>query len=68
MFGEYLTTFTSRTGQVRADLFRVGQIVNAHVSFPTGMDATSVTDPYLSELRAYARQNGFEGQLRLVYS
>jgi hypothetical protein len=68
VFGDYLMTFTSRTGQVRADLFRVGRVVQAHVSFPTGLDATSVTEPYLSDLWDYARQNGFADQFRLIYS
>jgi hypothetical protein len=38
-FGEYITTFSSKGGQVRADLFRTGRVVVAHVSFPTGLDA-----------------------------
>jgi hypothetical protein len=71
VFGEYLTTFTSRTGQVRADIFRINRerpVVQAHVSFPTGLDPKFVTDPYLSELWNYARENGFADQFRLVYS
>lgn len=67
-FGEYVTTFTSKTGQVRADLFRVGPFVQAHVSFPTGLDPTSVSDPYLTELWNYAREHGLADQFRLVYS
>ena len=68
VFGDYLTTFTSRTGQVRADFFRVDRELQAHVSFPTGLDATSVTDGYLSDLWNYARENGFADQFRLIYS
>lgn len=68
IFGEYLTTFTSSGGQIRADLFRRGRVVEAHVSFPTGLDASSVTDPYLSELWNYARAEGVADHFRLVYS
>lgn len=68
VFGDYVTTFTSRTGQVRADFFRVGRVVQVHVSFPTGLDAASVTEPYLSDLTNYARQNGFADQIRVIYS
>jgi hypothetical protein len=68
VFGEYLDTFLSRTGQVRADLFRRGQIVVAHVSFPTGLDANTVKDPYVSELWQYARDHNFADQFKLVLS
>lgn len=67
-FGEYLTTFTSDRGQVRADLFRRGGVVVAHVSFPTGLDAGTVTDPYVSALWDYARDHGFPDHFRVVYS
>jgi hypothetical protein len=67
-FGEYLITFISKRGQVRADLFRRGRVVEAHVSFPTGLDAGSVTDPYVSELWNYAREHEFPDQFRVVLS
>jgi hypothetical protein len=67
-FGEYLTTFESGGGQVRADLFRTSKAVVAHVSFPTGLDAGSVTDPYVNELRNYATTEGFADRFRLIYS
>ena len=67
-FGEYITTFTSKGGQVRADLFRKGREVVAHVSFPTGRDAGSVTDPYVSELWDYARTEGIADNFRVVLS
>jgi hypothetical protein len=67
LFGEYLTTFTSSGGQVRADLFRRGKVLVAYVTFPTGFDAGSVTDPYVSELRDYAREQGYPDQLRIIY-
>jgi hypothetical protein len=65
-FGDYLTTFKSRAGQVRADLFRSSKLVKAYVSFPTGLDAGRVTDPYVSELWAYAREQGFADRFRVV--
>jgi hypothetical protein len=67
-FGEYLTTFTSHRGQVRADLFRRGKVLVAHVSFPTGLDASRVTDPYVSELWDYAREQGYPDDFRVIYS
>ena len=68
-FGEYITTFTSRGGQVvRADLFRTGRVVVAHVSFPTGLDASDVTDPYVSELWNYAREQGIAGNFKVILS
>jgi hypothetical protein len=67
-FGEYLDTFKSKNGQVRADLFRKGRIVVAHVSFLTGLDANTVKDPYVSELWQYARQHNFAEQFKVVMS
>jgi hypothetical protein len=67
-FGEYLITFLSTGGQVRADFFRRGRAVVAHVSFPTGLAATSAADPYISELWTYAREQGFPDHFRVVYS
>jgi hypothetical protein len=67
-FGVYITTFTSRDGQVRADLFRTGRVVVAHVSFPTGLDASSVTDPYVSELWNYARAEGIADNFKVLLS
>ncbi len=67
-FGEYMITFVSRSGQVRADLFRKRGVVIAHVWFPTGLDAGRATDPYYSELWDYAREQGFSDQFRVVYS
>jgi hypothetical protein len=68
VFGEYLITFISDRGQVRADLFRRGGVVVAHVSFPTGLDGGSVTDPYVGALSDYAREHGFSDHFRVVYS
>jgi hypothetical protein len=66
--GEYLITFISDHGQVRADFFRRGTGVTAHVWFPTGLDATKVTDGYYSELWDYAREHEFQDRFRVVLS
>jgi hypothetical protein len=63
--GDYLTTFTSKGGQVRADIYRRGRLVEAHVWFPTGLDSTQVTDPYISELENYAREHGVKDVFRV---
>jgi len=68
MFGDYLVTFLSEHHQVRADLFRRGGRVEAHVSFPTGLTPGAVTDRYVSDLRAYAHEHGFEDRLHLILS
>ncbi len=67
-YGDYLSTFISEHQQVRADIFRRGDHLEAHVSFLTELDATNVTDRYVSILREYARQQGFEGRLQLFLS
>jgi hypothetical protein len=68
VFGQYISTFDSVHGQVRADLFRVDDRLEAHVSFRHGFDASNVTDRYVSELWRYARDNGYADRLRLVLS
>jgi hypothetical protein len=69
VFGEYLTTFTSvPQGQVRADIFRRGNRIEAHVSFPTGFIASGVTEPYVGALWEYARQEGFADRFGLILS
>ncbi len=68
VFGDYVATFFSEHGEVRADLFRSGDRLEAHVSFPTGLDAGRVRDRYLSDLSDYAREHEFEGRLHLIYS
>jgi hypothetical protein len=67
-FGEYLITYQSEHGQVRADLFRPGKRVLAYVSFPTGLSASHVTDRYYSELWAYAREHGFAEDFEILLS
>lgn len=69
VFGEYLTTFISEPrGQVRADVFRKGKRVEAHVSFPTGIVASGVTEPYVSALWEYARKEGIADHFQLILS
>lgn len=69
VFGEYLTTFVSEPrGQVRADIFRTNNRVVAHISFPTGIAAGDVTEPYMSALWDYARKEGIADQFQLVIS
>lgn len=67
-FGEYVSTFTSPNNQVRADLFKDGSGLVAHISFAAGVTSGSATDTYLSELQRYADELGFKSQLRLVFS
>jgi hypothetical protein len=68
LYGEYIESFLSEHGQVRADIFRQGQWLVARVSFPTGLRPYEVTDRYVSELHAFARQRGFDDRLRLIYA
>ena len=69
IFGEYLTTFVSQpAGQVRADIFQVKSRVVAHVSFPTGVAASEVNEPYMSVLREYARAQGVVDRFQVVMS
>jgi hypothetical protein len=67
-FGQYLITFTSQNGQVRADIFRRGRLIEAHVSFPTGLDGTNVADRYETELWDYAREKGWADNFKLIFS
>ncbi len=67
-FGEYLITYLSEGGQVRADFFRRGKVVTAHVSFPTGLYAGNATDSYYSDLWNYAQEHGFQDQFKVVYT
>ena len=67
-YGEYQDTFHSDTGQVRADIFKQNGHLVAHVSFPSGLKPEDVTDAYSGELYRYAKEHGFEGKLRIIYS
>ena len=51
-----------------ADLFRKGRRVEARVSFPTGLLASQVTEPYVTALRDYARKEGFADHFQLILS
>jgi hypothetical protein len=69
VFGEYLNTYLSEPqGQVRADIFRKGRRVEAHISFPTGIVASGATEPYVSALWDYARREGFADHFQLIMS
>lgn len=66
-YGQYLGTFLSAQGQVRADLFDGGEEVIAYISFPTGRDITDVEDRYVGILREYAASQGFADRFHLIY-
>jgi hypothetical protein len=68
VYGEYLISYRSPRGQVRADLFARGGRVEAHVSFPTGVYASGVAEPYFSDLLQYAREQGFAERFHLIMS
>jgi hypothetical protein len=68
VFGDYIASYESRSGQVHAYLFRKGKRVEAHVSFPSGFTASRVTDPYVTDLWNYAREKGFAEQFQLIMS
>jgi hypothetical protein len=53
---------------VRADHFRKGRAVVAHVSFPTGLDPASVTDRYVSELWNCAGERGIADNFEVILS
>ena len=67
-FGEYVSTFVSTNGQVRADIFRREDRLEAHVSFPTGLDPDVVTDKYVNELWASAQERGLRNRSRMILS
>ncbi len=67
-YGQYHSTFHSKTGQVTAHLFERNGWLVAHVSFAPGYDAATVTDPYWSGLTRYAKQHGFAGKLQTLLS
>lgn len=68
-YGDYLITYLSEPeGQARADVFRNGRRVEAHVSFPTGLEASETTEPYVVPLQDYARKEGFADHFHLILS
>jgi len=67
-FGDYIGTFESEHRQIRADMFKFGEALIAHVSFPTGLSASRVTDKYMGELEAIATKQGLAENFRIVYS
>jgi hypothetical protein len=67
-YGQYLGTFFSAQGQVRADLFDDGVYVIAYVSFPTGRDSTNVEDRYVAILEEYAANQGFRDRFHMIHA
>ncbi|MGO9467103.1 MAG: hypothetical protein ACLQVF_23420 [Isosphaeraceae bacterium] len=67
-YGKYLGTFLSARGQVRADLFDTGRKVLAHISFPTGLNASNVEDRYVAVLEDFAAIEGFGDRFDMVYA
>ncbi len=68
-YGEYLTTYTSSSGQTRAYLFQKSDgRVQAHVSFQPGVFASQNTDPYVTYLWTFAREQGFSDRFQLILS
>ena len=67
-FGEYESTFTSDSGQVRAELFRREDKLIAYVSFAGGLKIQQVTDSYVSALERHALESGYAGKLRITYT
>jgi hypothetical protein len=68
VYGEYLVSYTSKSGQVQADIFRNGNIVEAHVVFSRGLSVSNTTDPYVTDLRRYAEEQGFADRFQMIYS
>ncbi len=67
-YGKYVSTFESEHGQVRAYIFENSGNLVAHVSFPTGIKPYNVTDQYASNLWDFAREQGFEDRLQMIFS
>jgi len=58
-YGQYDSTFTSETGQVRAELFCRGESLVAYVSLAEGRQIQDVTDKYLTALERHAAELGY---------
>ncbi|HWE39510.1 MAG TPA: hypothetical protein VG406_23370 [Isosphaeraceae bacterium] len=67
-FGEYVCTFVSEHGQVRAALFRRGDQLEVHATIMGGLNPGEVTDRFVTDIREYAREHGYEGRLKMIYS
>ena len=61
-------TFERDQRQVKAYTFVQDEVIVAHVSFAQRLDSGMVTDRYLSDWQSFARQKGFDGKLRLLFS
>jgi hypothetical protein len=67
-YGEYRTTFVSENGQVRAEIFRQGDWLEAHVYSPNKTKLDEVTDRYVTDLEGHAREQGYEDRFRMIFS
>ena len=47
-------------------MFKQGEWLVAHVSFPTGLDISRVNDKYLAELQSYVNQKEFSEEFRMA--
>ena len=47
-------------------MFKQGEWLVAHVSFPTGLDISRVNDKYLAELQSYVNQKEFSEKFRMA--
>jgi hypothetical protein len=68
VYGTYLSTFRSQTGQVVALVFEQGGRLVAHVSFLGGLKPEDATDSYVSELKQFAEQQNFGDRIRIIYA
>jgi hypothetical protein len=66
-FGKYVQTFRSNTGQVVAYFFEQEGWLIAHITRPTGLEIEDVTDPYVTELHQFAKEQGFDNKFRMIY-
>ena len=67
-FGTYHSTFRSKANQVEAQLFERNGWLIAYVSYPGGLKAEEVTDSWVSDLRAFAKDKNFEDRLKINYT
>lgn len=66
-YGNYLQSFRSENGQVLVYLFEQEGWIVAHITRPTGVKIEDITDKYIDPIYDFARERGFEDNVRLVY-
>jgi hypothetical protein len=67
-YGKYLGTYFSARREARADLFDCGGRVTAYITYPTGLNPTSIEDRYVEDLLDYAQSQGFADRFRFVHA